>query len=123
MGSRSHPDTSSIILGGGSNTLRLGSAKHRRDGFFLAGGLALIVAGAVDRPTKDIDAFSSNGDVPWAADALELACRERGWGIDRPKTVGTFARIVVETDRGPTMVELAQDSPPLKPLYASFLGH
>jgi hypothetical protein len=91
-------------------------------GFFLAGGLALIVAGAVDRPTKDIDAFTSSSDVPRAAAALETAGRERGWNVDRPKTVSTFARLVVETDRGPTMVELAQDSPPLRPPYASFLG-
>lgn len=91
-------------------------------GFCLAGGAALIVAGAIDRTTKDIDAFTHDADVPRAADALEAACRQRGWGTERLRTAETFARVVVRLGDDEVLVELAQNMRPLRPPSASFLG-
>ncbi|MGC1513929.1 MAG: nucleotidyl transferase AbiEii/AbiGii toxin family protein, partial [Acidimicrobiales bacterium] len=85
------------------------------EGFVLAGGAALVALGLSDRPTKDIDLFGADlalGISP-ASDALEAACVERGWTIERKRDTTTFRRLVVRRDPDELLVDLAVDSPPL----------
>ena len=50
-------------------------------GFALGGGNALIAYGIIDRPTQDVDVFSDEeGAVQAAADAVEAALRDEGFG-------------------------------------------
>lgn len=55
------------------------------DGFVLAGGAALVASGLTERPTQDIDLFGSDvaTGITAAANALEVACTERGWTTER----------------------------------------
>ncbi len=53
-------------------------------GFALGGGNALIAHGIIDRFTQDVDVFSDEqGGVEAAADAVEAALREAGFGTER----------------------------------------
>ncbi len=53
-------------------------------GFALAGGNALIAHGITERPTQDVDVFSDEqGGVEAAADAVEAALRDAGFGTER----------------------------------------
>jgi hypothetical protein len=55
-----------------------------RHGFALAGGNALIAHGVIDRPTDDVDLFSNQeSGVAAAADVVEDALRDAGFGIER----------------------------------------
>jgi hypothetical protein len=65
-----------------------------RHGFALAGGNALIAHGVIDRPTDDVDLFSDQETgVAAAADVVEDALREAGFGIQRRDTAGELADI------------------------------
>ena len=93
------------------------------DGFFVAGGLALIVNGIVDRDTEDLDAFTSRADVGAAAQALAEFALSRGWGVDMTVMSDGFARLHVSD--GPdreVVVELARDSEPLSTTHITVLG-
>ena len=59
-------------------------------GFALGGGNALIAHGIIERPTEDVDVFSDlQGGVEAAADAVETALRDVGFGTERrDKTAG-----------------------------------
>ncbi len=59
-------------------------------GFALGGGNALIAHGIVDRVTQDVDVFSDEqGGVEAAAEAVEAALRDAGFGTERrDKTSG-----------------------------------
>ena len=58
-------------------------------GFALGGGNALIAHGIIDRFTQDVDVFSDEqGGVEAAADAVEAALREAGFGIERRDKTG-----------------------------------
>jgi Nucleotidyl transferase AbiEii toxin, Type IV TA system len=59
-------------------------------GFALGGGNALIAHGVIERPTQDVDVFSDEqGGVEAAADAVEAALRDGGFGTERrDKTAG-----------------------------------
>jgi predicted nucleotidyltransferase component of viral defense system len=63
------------------------AAPHR---FALGGGNALIAHGVIDRFTQDVDVFSDEeGGVEAAADAVEAALRDAGFGAERrDKTAG-----------------------------------
>src|SRR5690348_491309 len=53
-------------------------------GFALGGGNALIAHGVIDRFTQDVDVFSDEeGGVEAAADAVEAALRQAGFGTER----------------------------------------
>jgi hypothetical protein len=63
-------------------------------GFALGGGNALIAHGIIDRATQDVDVFSDEqGGVEAAADAVEAALREAGFGTDRRDKTGDLADI------------------------------
>ena len=53
-------------------------------GFALGGGNALIAHGIIERATQDVDVFSDEqGGVEAAADAVEAALRDAGFGTER----------------------------------------
>jgi hypothetical protein len=65
-----------------------------RHGFALAGGNALIAHGVIDRPTDDVDLFSDQeSGVAAAADVVEDALRDAGFGLERCDTAGELADI------------------------------
>lgn len=85
------------------------------DGYVLAGGAAPVASGLTHRPTNDIDLFGNDpiqGITP-AADALEAACTERGWTIERKRDNPPFRRLIVRRSEDELLVDLAIDSPPL----------
>lgn len=90
--------------------------------FLLAGGLALAAHGLTDRPTEDLDAFTSKaGDVPRAVEAFKRATTERQWRVDTVQESETFVRLCV-TDQDEVIVDIALDSPPDLPPTMSILG-
>jgi hypothetical protein len=65
-----------------------------RHGFALAGGNALIAHGIVDRPTDDVDLFSDQETaVTDAADAVEGALRQAGFGAERRDRTGGLGEV------------------------------
>ncbi len=63
-------------------------------GFALGGGNALIAHGIVDRFTQDVDVFSDQeGGVQAAADAVEVALRDAGFGTERRDKASGLADI------------------------------
>ena len=63
-------------------------------GFALGGGNALIAHGIIARPTQDVDDFSDEqGGVEAAADAVEAALRDAGFGTERRDKAGGLADI------------------------------
>lgn len=83
------------------------------DGFVMAGGVALIVAGVSTRPTHDLDAFSATcDDVEKAADQLIERLRASGYLVEEHQSDPTFARMTVSTGkyrRTVLVVELGRD--------------
>jgi hypothetical protein len=84
------------------------------DGFALAGGAALIMRGAVDRNTNDLDLFIGHADVGADTIAAMVAAVERAFGeagIGWRREVGsvTFARLTVETEHEECRIDLAVD--------------
>jgi Nucleotidyl transferase AbiEii toxin, Type IV TA system len=72
-----------------------------RHGFALAGGNALIAHGIIDRPTQDVDVFSDEqGGVEAAADAVEAALRDAGFGTERRDETGGLADILYGMGEG-----------------------
>ena len=63
-------------------------------GFALGGGNALIAYGVIDRFTQDVDVFSDEeGGVEAAADSVEAALREAGFGTERRDKAGGLGDI------------------------------
>jgi hypothetical protein len=86
-------------------------------GFLLAGGAALLAQHLTARPTEDLDFFTGpeRGHVPAARDALEEAARKRGWGTERIHDSDTFCRLVIRSDHGTVLVDLAVSALPDDP--------
>jgi predicted nucleotidyltransferase component of viral defense system len=86
-------------------------------GFLLAGGAALLAQHLTARPTEDLDFFTApeRGHVPAARDALEEATRKRGWSTERIHDSDTFCRLVIRSDHGTVLVDLAVNAPPNSP--------
>jgi predicted nucleotidyltransferase component of viral defense system len=86
-------------------------------GFLLAGGAALLAQHLTSRPTEDLDFFTApeRGHVPAARDALEEAARKRGWTTERIHDRETFCRLVIRSDHGTVLADLAVNSPPDDP--------
>ena len=90
--------------------------------FLLAGGAALLAQHMTVRPTHDLDFFTATpGSVEAVRKEFTTAAQERGWTVDVRQSTTTFCRLVVH---GPQdlLVDIALDSPPLKPATASFMG-
>lgn len=79
--------------------------------FALAGGAALIVHGAIDRTTRDLDFF---GLEPHAVDRLapatERALRAEGLVVERVLHNPGFVRLLVSADDDRTEVDLGSDA-------------
>jgi hypothetical protein len=104
--------------------LELFFALPESNGFVLAGGAALVASGLTARPTQDVDLFGSDlaaGIAP-AGDALEAACVERGWTIERIRDAATFRRLAVRGSHDELLEDLAVDSPPLGTPTLSAVG-
>jgi hypothetical protein len=92
------------------------------ESFLLAGGLALLAQGMSERPTQDMDAFTSRpGDVQRARAAFEAAAQERGWVVEVRQSTDTFVRMEVHGEDS-LLVDLALDSPAGLPASISVLG-
>lgn len=91
-------------------------------GFALAGGSALLALGAIDRPTRDIDAFlaakpeTPPGDVGPLVASLRTRLLDDGWEVIVDRELVTFARLIATRDGDAVEIDLAVDSPPLFPL-------
>lgn len=83
------------------------------DGFVIAGGMALIVAGVSSRPTHDLDAFSATcDDVAKVADRLIEQLQGSGYLVEVHRSDPAFARMTVSTGkyrRTVLVVELGRD--------------
>ncbi len=88
-------------------------------GFALAGGSALLALGAIDRPTRDIDAFVAAtadvppGDVGPLVAALRETLAANRWTVTVDRELVTFARVLAERADDAVEIDLAVDSPPL----------
>jgi predicted nucleotidyltransferase component of viral defense system len=93
-------------------------------GFLLAGGAALLAQHLTTRPTEDLDFFTApeRGHVPDARDALEAAARDRGWATERIHDTDTFCRMIIRSDTGGVLIDLAVNAPPDLPASASPAG-
>lgn len=90
-------------------------------GFALAGGSALVAHGAIERPTRDIDAFiaarpgSPPGDVRPLASALVDALGAEDWAVVVVRDHATFTRLIATRQGDGVEIDLAVDSPTLFP--------
>lgn len=91
-------------------------------GFALAGGSALLLSGAIERPTRDIDAFIAaqpgidHGNVEPLANELAAALAANDWTTHVVRSHVTFTRLEA-TRQGTTVeIDLAVDSAPLFPI-------
>lgn len=77
--------------------LRIVADLPEAGGFALAGGAALIVHGIVERPTKDLDFFSTDGeDVARILPALDAALVNDRLRVSMDRRQSGFARITVD---------------------------
>lgn len=94
-------------------------------GFYLAGGAALIARDVVSRRTQDLDLFTTRGvgDVAEAQAALVALAEREGWTCVVKRSVPGFARLALREGAGDELlVDLAEDAPPLIQPGATFLG-
>lgn len=71
--------------------------------FVLAGSGAIREHGIIDRPTEDVDLFTTDLDVPQfaaAVDAVVLGLQEVGYDVAELRRVGQFARLEVSIADG-----------------------
>ncbi len=90
-------------------------------GYALAGGGALLAHGAIDRPTRDLDAFiqalptQPPGDVAPLASALTAELESHDWTVEPIRNHRTFTRLTVTRRDDTVEIDLAVDSPRLFP--------
>ncbi|GAB3997338.1 hypothetical protein GCM10029992_19920 [Glycomyces albus] len=94
------------------------------DGFVLAGGAALLAHELTERPTYDLDFFSSRGGetVSEARDAIERVAERRGWTVERIQDAPTFCRLQITGMDDRLIVDLAIDSPPTHATVSTPVG-
>ncbi len=86
------------------------TALPEAEGFALAGGGALIVRGAVDRETRDLDFFVGEADaVDRLLPALEAALSAGHLVVERRQVAHGFVRLSVTTGDDRTEVDLCVD--------------
>lgn len=90
---------------------RIVASLPESDGFALAGGAALVVAGVVDRSTRDLDFFGPSGDdVQRLAAAIEQALTDAGVQIRRERETHTFVRFSIADGDDSTELDLGADA-------------
>jgi hypothetical protein len=84
------------------------------DGFHLAGGAALVASHLTDRPTRDIDAFTSDDvDVGEVSDGVADALRREGYVVRIARRSAWFASLAVtagDARRSRLDVDLRRDT-------------
>ena len=88
------------------------------ESFVLAGGAALIAHGLVDRPTRDLDFFSTEpANVDLLLPVLEEALRNESLIVTREQVASGFARLIITDEQSSeqTRVDLAADARLLPP--------
>lgn len=91
-------------------------------GFALAGAAGLAVQGLIDRPTEDLDFFTTpGGEAAIAAlrDALEEALSREGLTVSWQRDLPTFVRLEVSDGRNRCQVDLAIDYRALPPVSST----
>ncbi|WP_432978947.1 nucleotidyl transferase AbiEii/AbiGii toxin family protein [Dactylosporangium sp. CA-233914] len=91
---------------------RLGLAAADRFGFALAGGYAVQAAGLLERPSEDVDLFTSwdrRADFKTATEAVVGAYQEDGLEVSVNVEYDTFARLTVTDGQHVSKVELGVD--------------
>lgn len=84
--------------------------------YALAGGGAMLAHGLVERPTHDVDLFTTARDVHVLADAVQVALRSRGYTVSEEpgrsaQPSVSFARLTVIDPGGEAvLVEFARDT-------------
>ncbi len=92
-------------------------------GFVLVGGAALLALGLTDRPTQDVDFFTSDAArVEAAGAALSVAAAVHGWATSLGRGSSTFQRMVLRRDDLEVAVDIAFDTAALRPIVDSELG-
>jgi Nucleotidyl transferase AbiEii toxin, Type IV TA system len=89
------------------------------DGFALAGSGAIREHGMIDRPTEDVDLFTTSQDVTafgTAVDQVTAELRGSGYQVDQTRRAPQFARLHVATRAGVELdvdlgVDWRQDDP------------
>lgn len=89
------------------------------DGFALAGSGAIREHGVIDRPTEDVDLFTTSQDVTEfsaAVDAMTERLRGSGFTVDQTRRAAQYARLHVATSDGRQLdvdlgVDWRQDDP------------
>jgi hypothetical protein len=93
------------------------------EGFVLVGGAALVALGLTDRPTQDVDFFTSDAErVEAASGALQVASAKHGWAATLGRASATFQRIVLQRGDAQVSVDIALDTAALRPIIESALG-
>jgi len=79
--------------------------------YALGGGLAVVAHGMLDRPTEDVDLFSTKGAVAReAAERISAALEADGLRVRVDIAVEDFARLLVDiADAGTVKLELVRD--------------
>lgn len=84
------------------------------DGFVIAGGVALVLSGVSDRPTEDLDAFSTScDDVSVVVERLVDELDRAGYSTEIHRNTESFAQMTVRTGqwrRTELRVELGRDA-------------
>src|SRR5689334_16231651 len=89
------------------------------EGFALAGSAAIREHGMIDRPTEDVDLFTTRQDVEdfgVAVDQIVTRLRDSGFAVDLLRRAPQFARLHVATSDGHRLdvdlgVDWRQDEP------------
>ncbi|MGL5930345.1 MAG: nucleotidyl transferase AbiEii/AbiGii toxin family protein [Dermatophilaceae bacterium] len=92
--------------------------------FLLAGGASLAAQGLTERPTEDLDFFTTPAradSVLLALTELTAACRRKGWTVTVIRRSETFARVAIDGE-GAVLVDLAVDSEPRLPSHHGVAG-
>lgn len=94
------------------------------EGYVVAGGAALLASELINRPTQDLDLFTSSPveSVTAAKESFLKALDRRGWTITLIHDSPTFCRLVVIDRDEEVLVDLAVDSPPSSPPTMTLLG-
>jgi hypothetical protein len=89
------------------------------NGYVVGGGVAALAHHIVERTTDDLDLFTDRRRVQVrplaAAEALETAAHDRGWGVDWVRRYPDYARLLVTTEHAPLLVDLALETVELPP--------
>lgn len=94
-------------------------------GFAVAGGVALIARGLIQRSTRDVDLFLVETDASTLAAAVaafETAMDGQGWSHRRALDQQDFVRLAITDGRESLVIDLGRDSPPAETADSTELG-